>query len=105
MEKSEYVERLQLAVEHLHGCRAEHSAAVPVHEVFRGETVWQGDVEVFDLNGHAKGKLCSACSHADGQDDADERFVAVLEIPPVDSAVTAVRMQIVKDSKNGRKNV
>lgn len=105
MEKSEYLERPHLAVEHLHGCRAEHSAAVPVHEVFRGETVWPGDVEVFDLTGHAKGKLCSAWSHTDAQDDADERFVAMLEIPPVDSAVTAVRMQIVKDSKKGRKNL
>jgi hypothetical protein len=28
------------------------------------------------------------------------RFVAVLEIPPVESAVTAVRVQIVKDVKS-----
>jgi hypothetical protein len=31
--------------------------------------------------------------------DAGERFVAVLEIPPVVSAETAVRVQIVKDVK------
>lgn len=31
--------------------------------------------------------------------DQDERFVAVLEIPPVKSAETAVRVQIVKDAK------
>jgi hypothetical protein len=37
-----YLERLQMAVEHLHKCKAVHSATVPVHEVFRGQTVSQG---------------------------------------------------------------
>jgi hypothetical protein len=31
-----------------------------------------------------------------------DRFVAVLEIPPVVSAETAVRVQIVKDFKRGK---
>jgi len=33
----------------------------------------------------------------DGAKDERTRFVAVLEIPPVESAETAVRVQIVKD--------
>jgi hypothetical protein len=94
-----YLERLQLAVEHLHKCKAVHSATVPVHEVFRGQTVWQGDVEVFDLIGHPKAKRAYAWSHLDGPKDERERFVAVLEVPPVESAETAVRVQIVKDAK------
>jgi hypothetical protein len=94
-----YLERLQLAVEHLHKCKSVHSATVPVHEVFRGQTVWQGDVEVFDLAGHPKAKRAYAWSHLDGKQDQRERFVAVLEIPPVESAETALRVQIVKDAK------
>jgi len=70
-----------------------------VHEVFRGETVWKGEVEVYDLTGHPKAKRAYAWSHLDGKGDDRERFVAVLEIPPVESAVTAVRVQIVKDTK------
>jgi hypothetical protein len=35
----------------------------------------------------------------DGDKDERTRFVAVLEIPPVVSAETVVRVQIVKDSK------
>jgi hypothetical protein len=97
-----YLERLQLAVEHLHKCKAIHSATVPVHEVFRGETVLQGDVEVFDLTGHSKAKRCYARCHLDGPKDERTRFVAVLEIPPVKSAETAVRVQIVKDAKRGK---
>ena len=73
-----------------------------VHEVFRGKTVWQGDVEVFDLHNHPKAKCCYAWSHLDGNNNERERFVAVLEIPPVVPAETAVRVQIVKDVRKGK---
>jgi hypothetical protein len=71
-------------------------------KVFCGKTVWQGDVEVFDLAGHPKAKRAYAWSHLDGAKDERTRFVAVLEIPPVVSAETAVRVQIVKDVKEKR---
>jgi hypothetical protein len=44
-----------------------------------------------------------AWSHLDGKQDERIRFVAVLEIPPVESAETGVRVQIVKDFKKGTK--
>jgi len=97
--KQDYIARLQTAVQHLHNCGAVYRETVPVHEVFRGQTVWQGHVEVFDLTGHPKAKRCYAWSHLDGAKDERTRFVAVLEIPPVESAETAVRVQIVKDAK------
>jgi hypothetical protein len=97
--KQDYLARLQTAVQHLHGCAAVHRETVPVHEVFHGETVWKGDVEVYDLIGHPKSKRAYAWSHREGKNDEGQRFVAVLEIPPVDSAVTAVRVQVVKDFK------
>ena len=99
MNKQDYLAQVQVAVSQLHNCGATWCETVPVHEVFRGETVWQGDVEVFDLHGHAKAKRAYAWSHLDGKHDERTRFVAVLEIPPVVSAVTAVRFQIVKDTK------
>jgi hypothetical protein len=102
--KQDYLAQVQVAVSQLHNCGATHVKTVPVHEVFRGETVWQGDVEVFDLQGHPKAKRCYAWSHLDGPHDERTRFVAVLEIPPVESAETAVRVQIVKDFKKNQKN-
>jgi hypothetical protein len=72
---------------------------VPVHEVFRGQTAWKGDVEVFDLNGHPKAKRAYAWSHQEGPNDEGERFVAVLEIPPVKDAQTAVQVAIVAEAK------
>lgn len=101
MASKEYIERLQLAVEHLHKCSAFHVQSVPVHERFQGRTVWQGEVEVFDLKGHPKAIRCYAWSHSEGKGDTGERFVAVLELPPVESPETAVRVQIVKDVKQG----
>jgi hypothetical protein len=98
--KRDYLAKVQVAVSQLHNCGAVWRETVPVHEVFRGETVWQGDVEVFDLLDHPKAKRCYAWSHLDGENDERTRFVAVLEIPPVVSAETAVRVQIVKDVKS-----
>ena len=97
--KQDYLARVQVAVSQLHNCDATYVRTVPVHEVFRGETVWEGDVEVFDLHGHPNAKRAYAWSHLDGANDERTRFVTVLEIPPVVSAETAVRVQIVKDFK------
>jgi len=95
--KQDYISQVNVAVSQLHNCGATWVKTVPVHEVFEGKTVWQGDVEVFDLYGHPKAKRAYAWSHLDGDKDERTRFVAVLEIPPVVSAETAVRVQIVKD--------
>jgi hypothetical protein len=100
--QKQYLERLKLAVEHLHNCGAVHTATEAVHEVFKGQTVWQGDVEVFDLTGHPKAKRAYAWSHADGKDDQGERFVTVLELPPVVSAKTAVQVVIAGEIKQAR---
>jgi hypothetical protein len=70
-----------------------------VHEVFRGQTVWCGEVEVFDLTGHPNAARCYGWSHPDGPDDRGERFVTVLELPPVVPPVTAVRASTMADSK------
>jgi hypothetical protein len=82
-------------------CGAIWRETMPVHEVFQGKTVWQDNVEVFDLHGHAKAKRAYAWSHREGKNDEGERFFTALEIAPVESAVTAVRVQNVKDIKTG----
>ena len=97
--KQDYLDRIQVAIQELHKCGAVYRETVPVHEVFRGQTVWQGQVEVFDLTGHPKAKRCFAWSHREGKDDQGERFVTVLEIPPVVSPETAVKASIMADFK------
>jgi hypothetical protein len=97
--KQDYIAQVQVAVSQLHNCGAVWRDTLPVHEVFQGKTVWRGEVEVFDPLGHAKAKRAYAWSHLDGEHDERTRFVAVLEIPPVESAETAVRVQIIKGFK------
>jgi hypothetical protein len=90
-DRQDYLERLKTAVQKLHNCWAVHQYSVPVHEEFQGKTFWC-NVEIFDLTGHPQAARCYAWSHRSGQNNEQERFVAVLEIPPVMDARTAVRV-------------
>jgi len=64
------------AIRHLHGCEARWVESVPVHETHEGRTVWDGEVQVFDLVGHPKAQRAYAWSHA--TTGTKRRFVAVL---------------------------
>jgi hypothetical protein len=101
----DYISQLQDAIRRLHGCEAEYLETAPVTETFQGETVWQGDVEVFNLRGHPKAKRAYAWSHLAGKDDKGQRFVAVLELPPVDSPETAVKAAIMQEIKSAREEI
>jgi hypothetical protein len=72
--------------------------SVPLHEERDGRTVWDGAVEVFDITGNPKAHVCFAWLNRTS--DSDERFVAVLGIPPVVSPVMAVRVAIAAEAKN-----
>jgi hypothetical protein len=98
----DYIEELQAAILNLHGCSSQYVETVPVTEVFQGETVWQGEVEVFDIRGHPKAKRAYAWGHASGEADQARRYVAVLELPPVDSPQTAVKVAVAAEIKNAR---
>ena len=74
-------------------------AAVSMLAEGNGRTAWQGEVEVFDIAKHPKAKRCYTWSLREGQGDSRERFVAVLEIPPVESPESAVCVSIVADVK------
>jgi hypothetical protein len=91
-----YIDELKDAIRQLHGCEADYVETVPVNETFQGRPVWQGEVEVFNLRGHPKASRAYAWSH---KTDKGKRYVAVLELPPVDSAQKAVKAAIVEEAK------
>ena len=99
--KQNYLSRLQVAIERLHGCGANWRESVPVHEVSLGQTVWSGEVEVFDLYGHDQATVCYGWSHSRGKNDKGERFVTILQIPPVISPESAVKVSIEAEAKPG----
>ena len=85
------------AIRHMHDCGAKHVETVHVHEKHEGETVWEGDVEVFDLVSHAGAKRAYAWSEA--TTGTKRRFFAVLHAPPIDSAAKAVQASILADAR------
>ena len=89
------VSDLQTAVERLHDCTATYSRSEHVHEVFKGETVWEGDVYVFALTGHPSASECYAWS-SPVEGSERRKVFAVLRVPPVDSAADAVRAAILQ---------
>jgi hypothetical protein len=93
---SERIEQLRQAVETMHKCTARHVESKPVIELFRGKVAWDGVVEAFELIGHPHAKRCYAWSY---MDKGEPQYVTVLEIPPVDSAETAVKIAIAAQGK------
>ena len=89
------IRALTEAVRNLHGCEATWLEAVPVKEVFEGQTAWEGVVQVFELKGHPTAKRCYAWSYS--TEGHKRRFVAVLHQGRVDSPEKAVRAAIVQE--------
>jgi hypothetical protein len=94
------LDQLRKVIRKLHGVTAEHVESVPVVEVFRGQTVWDGVVEVFDLVGHPTAGRLYAWSHATDNPDDPWRHVTVLHSHPIQSARDAVRAAIVQEFRN-----
>ena len=92
-----YIEELQDAIKKLHGSDSTHVETVPIKEVFNGETVWEGEVEVFDLHDHPETDRVYAWAHDTDDPDNPKRHVTVLHIPPATSPRKAVQLSIVKD--------
>lgn len=88
---------LREAIHNLHNCDSIWIESVPVKETFEGKTVWEGDVQVFELKEHPTAKRAYAWSHA--TTGSKRRFVAVLHEGPVDSPEAAVRAAIVQENR------
>ncbi len=87
--------QLRQAVEGLHSCRATLREVAFVREECQGQAVWEGDVRVFDLEGHPTATAAYAWSDPVPGSDR-RRFYAVLHEGPIQSPADAVRASIVQ---------
>ena len=94
------IEELRDVIRKLHNAKAKHIESVHVTEVFQGQTVWDGVVEVFDLKGHPKTHRAYAWTHATDDPKQPRRSVTVLHIPPAISPQTAVQAAILQEIRN-----
>jgi hypothetical protein len=90
------IDKLKAGIEKMHHCRAAHVSSETVLEMFRGDVAWDGVVETFAITAHPEAKYCYAWSY--GENGATQ-YVTVLELPPVDSAETAVKIAIAGKAK------
>jgi hypothetical protein len=89
---------LKRHVEHMHGGSARLVRCVPIKETFRGGTVWEGIVYVFDLEGHSKATRAYAWS-SPVKGSTKRHFVVVLHVPPIASPTDAVRAAVVAEDR------
>ena len=92
---------LKAVVENMYGGIATFAESVHVTEKFQGKTVWEGTVAVFDLDENSQSTRAYAWS-SPIEGSTKRRFFAVLHIPPVTSAVEAVRAAIVAETRAKR---
>lgn len=93
------IQELEGVIQQLHGVKATHRESVPVKETWKGKTIWEGMVEVFDLHGHPDTNTAYAWLHDIGDPD-NPLPVTVLHIDPALSPAKAVRAFIVAGFDN-----
>ena len=97
-----HIDDLQAVIRKLHGAEATHRESVPVTEVWNGQTIWDGIVEVFDLHGHPETQTAYAWSHDTDDPQHPKRHVTVLHIPPAVTPLMAVRASIAAEVRNAQ---
>jgi hypothetical protein len=95
-----YIEELRDVIRRLHGVESKHVESVLIKETFRGRTVWDGVVEVFELVEHPSATRLYAWSHATDDPANPKRHVTVLHSDLISSPLLAVRAAIVQEFKS-----
>jgi hypothetical protein len=95
-----YIEELRDVIRRLHGVEATHIESVPVKETFKGQTVWEGVVEVFDLIGHPEAHRVYAWANDTDDPERPRHHVTVLHLHPIKSAQDAVKAAIVQEFRS-----
>lgn len=91
------------AVERLMGCPCQFVQEDQVLEMFGDETVWDGPIATFSLEGHPEAEECFAWSLLDPP-SGRRRYYSVASVPPVNSPSDAVRAVIVKEYRDSAAN-
>lgn len=90
------IESLRRAIFDLHASTSKWIRAEYIREEFKEKIVWEGTVQVFDIQGHPEATRCYAWSSPIGG-STKRKFFEVLHVPPVASAKDAVRAAIVQE--------
>lgn len=96
------IQELRKIIRQIHSAEPAHIESILVTEVFNGQTVWDGTVEVFQLTGHPKADYVYAWSHDTADPENPKRHVTVLHLGPVTSPQTAVQAAVMQEIRSAR---
>jgi hypothetical protein len=97
-DKEHYFAQLVAAIQQLHNVESRHLETVQVKETFRGKTVWEGAVEVFELVDYPKAQVCYAWKYHDIEANT-ERIAAIPGLRLIKSPADAVRTFIMAENR------
>jgi len=100
MTHPEYLAHLQKAIKKTFGLESEYVETVEVVESFKGDVIWDGDVEVFTVK-HPEASHCYAWAH---DIETGSHSLVVLGRPPIKSALDAVRAALVTEGRRQSSN-
>lgn len=92
-----YLDELKKVI--LHGSDAVYVETVPVKEVFQGETVWDGEVEVFDLSDNPSASRVFAWAYDFDDTDKPTQHLTVLRYRPLLHRKTRSRRQLSRNTR------
>lgn len=96
--KDDYLDKLRAAILIEHRSTSTHQGTRFVQETTStGDTVWEGDVEVFSLSSHGESKTCYAWQYTD--DNGKLKIFAVQESQVIDSPSRAVQAALFMDAQ------
>ena len=97
MPELSYVDALISSIKTGYGYTAEHIESVAVNEVFKGQTIWIGIVEVFKLKDCPKTDKCYGWGFE--KEKGKMEFITVLGISTITTPQKAVQVYITGQSK------
>ncbi len=89
------IDKIKTAVERTVGGPVTHAGSAPVVETFQGKTVWEGIVEVYNVN--VPPPEVAYGFAVEGKSGPD--YVAVKGVGPINTPLAAVRAWIVSQAK------
>lgn len=89
------IEALKQTIHESHNCIVTHLQSVWVEETSGDETAWTGQVEIFEVQGHAKAKI----AYGWWQEDSETGLVTILALTPTLDARKAVQAYRMSRSK------
>ena len=89
---SEYIKNLGDAIAAVHECRCSHFGSEHVREEHEGKLVWEGDVEIFQIEDHADARVAYGWAWQDSSNEI--QYIGILNSPPINCANDAVKAAI-----------